>query len=204
MKLNLNNVKLLISAAKTSDFPNIDIPEIAFSGRSNAGKSSMINKLINRHGFARTSSVPGKTATANFYCIDKKLMLVDLPGYGYAKRDKTTRSDWGSVIEKYYEAREQLALVIQLVDIRIGATESDRAMIEWLTYNNIPVIVAAVKSDKLSKPKIAQAVMDIAKQVPDVKVIPFSSLDGTGRDNIWNLIAEFTAQDDEPTGKETD
>ena len=151
MKPNLNNVSLKISAGLPKQFPGDRLPQVAFSGRSNVGKSSLINSLLNRKSLARVSGEPGKTITINFYDIDKKLYLVDLPGYGYAKAAPGEKRRWAELMEGYFSSGRDIRLVVQLVDMRHMPTEQDLQMIEFLVANNIPFIVALTKCDKLNK-----------------------------------------------------
>jgi GTP-binding protein len=173
-----------------SQFPNGNRPEIAFVGRSNVGKSSLINKLLNRNGLARTSSQPGKTRALNYYLINDSFFFVDLPGYGYAKVSETERKKWGPLIEGFLKNRQQLVLVVQLIDIRHEPTEDDCLMMDWFDYYKTPVVVAATKSDKLSRSKLTQNVSDLKSffNYERLKVVPFSSVTGMGADELWSII----------------
>src|SRR5699024_7654870 len=154
MKINPNKIELLISAVKPEQYPETGLSEVALSGRSNVGKSTFINSMIGRKNMARTSQQPGKTQTLNFYDIDQQLVFVDVPGYGYAKVSKKQREQFGKMIEKYITEREQLKLVIQLIDIRHAPTQDDVLMYDFLKYYDLPVLIIATKQDKIAKGKI--------------------------------------------------
>ena len=149
--MNLHKAQITVSAVKPSQYPKTGVPEFAFAGRSNVGKSSLINKLLNRKSLARVSSAPGKTATINFYDIDETIFLVDLPGYGYATRSKEEIKKWGEMIESYLNNREPLQLVFLLVDSRHKPTADDKMMLDWIRHYQESVVVIATKTDKLSK-----------------------------------------------------
>lgn len=189
--INFSNAALRISAGFSNQFPHDVRPQIAFSGRSNVGKSSLINALLGRKSLARVSSAPGKTVTVNFYDIDGKLYFVDLPGYGFAKRPEAEKRKWSALTEGYFVRnpdRDLLALTIQLVDSRIGPTEDDRMMIGFLKDNGIPFLIAASKSDKLTKAEFAASKEKIETEFSGIPVIFFSSLSGLGKDLIKNAI----------------
>ena len=152
--MNLHNARFEISAVSPAQYPKGDIKEIAFAGRSNVGKSSMINKILNRKNLARTSSKPGKTATINFYNIDDALYFVDLPGYGYAARSKSETKNWGKMMEEYLATRPQLLTTILLVDSRHKPTDDDKMMLDWIRHYYENIIVVATKVDKLKKSEI--------------------------------------------------
>ena len=196
MALNLQNVTLRISAGNSKQFPADAIPQIALSGRSNVGKSSLINNLLNRKSLARVSSSPGKTITINFYDIDKKLFLVDLPGYGYAKRSQESKLGWSTLTQDYFVKNpsvDAIKLVIQLIDIRTGPTEDDVMMINFLIDNDVDFIVVATKTDKLSKTQLANALEDLRKEYFEgtgIEIIPFSSVTRVGKDEVWKKIAD--------------
>jgi GTP-binding protein len=195
MKLNTQNVSLRISAGRADQFPRDAIPQIALSGRSNVGKSSLINALLNRKAMARVSSSPGKTITVNFYDIDKKLFLVDLPGYGFAKRPAADRDIWAALTDGYFTNNPNLdliKLVVQLIDSRIGPTKDDMDMIEWLSRAQMPYIIVATKVDKLSKTELAKSVASISEFAgPECRVIPFSAEKKIGVQELWNSILEY-------------
>ena len=196
MALNLQNVNLRISAGNARQFPTDAIPQVALSGRSNVGKSSLINNLLNRKSLARVSSSPGKTITINFYDIDKKMFLVDLPGYGYAKRSKESKRSWSSLTEDYFlknPSGDSIKLVIQLIDIRTGPTEDDVMMINWMIDNSIPFTVVATKADKLSKTALKNALDELDRDYfagTGVKILPFSSVTREGKEDLWKIILD--------------
>ncbi len=175
--------------------PRDDLKEIAFLGRSNVGKSSIINKLCSRKKLARPSNDPGKTRELNFYLINKRICFVDLPGYGYAKAPEQIRSSWGNMIEQYLKGRRQLALVIQLVDSRHEPTALDMMMVGWLDYYKIPFVVVLTKADKLPRSKMpnylktARSVFSPYEHCKDV--VPFSSITGEGKSTILHIISQF-------------
>lgn len=187
--LNLQNVSLLISAGRADQFPS-GLPQIAFSGRSNVGKSSLINTLLNRKALARVSSAPGKTVTVNFYQIDDRLIFADLPGYGYAKRSYDKKEDFSALTDAYLSKCEDIALILQLVDLKVGLTEYDRMMLDWMNKTGVPFCVVGTKADKLNKTELNKAVAALCsdKDVGAAPVIPFSSLKGTGKDEVWRQI----------------
>ena len=186
--MNLNNVELMLSAVSKRQYPNTDLPEIAFAGRSNVGKSSLINKLLNRKKLARVSAQPGKTATINFYDIDKTLIFVDLPGYGFAKVSKQEKEKWGKMIEEYLNEREQLIQVILLVDMRHKPTNDDIMMFNWIIESGFNPVVIATKKDKV-KPSQRESALKLIKDTLNIdEVILFSSEKGDGVDEVWSLF----------------
>ena len=194
--MHVNDAKLVISAASEKQYPETDRPEVVLLGRSNVGKSSFINTLINRKGLARTSSQPGKTQTMNFYDIDAKdasVSFVDMPGYGYAKASKKDREKWGKMIETYLQKRGNIVLVLLLVDSRIGPTEDDRLMYEWLDYYGKTPIVVATKADKLSSNARRKAASQIADELGisnTGQIILFSASTRDGKDQAWQTIEQ--------------
>lgn len=189
--MNLNNVSLLVSAVAKRQYPNCELPEIAFAGRSNVGKSSLINKMLNRKKLARVSASPGKTATINFYDIDKKLIFVDLPGYGFAKVSKQERERWGRMIEEYLNEREQLIQVVLLVDMRHKPTNDDIMMFNWITESGYNPVVIATKKDKV-KPSQREDALKLIKDTLGIEdVIAFSSEKGDGVDEVWSLFKQM-------------
>lgn len=191
MKINTNKAKLLISAVKKEQYPPTAIPEIALVGRSNVGKSSMINKVLNRRNFAHVSSTPGKTATINFYEIDEKLMIVDLPGYGYATRSKEEIEKWGTMIDEYLNTRAQLMQVVLLVDSRHKPTQEDIMMLEWVRYRSEYAVVFATKCDKLSKAQLEknlELIVDTLELQEGDVLIPFTTKSMEGAENFWEYI----------------
>lgn len=197
MKVNVNNVSLKISAGLPSQFVRSPLPQIAFSGRSNVGKSSLINTLLNRKSMARVSSAPGKTITVNFYDIDNKLFLVDLPGYGYAKRTLEDKKKWSLLVDGYFTNNpniDLLKLVVQLVDSRIGLTKDDRDMVEFLNQAEIPYIVVATKTDKLNKTEREKSVYSLVNDttlLPGTPIILFSSESKEGKNDVWDTILKY-------------
>lgn len=195
MKINVNNSSIVMTVGNAKQFPRDPRPEIALSGRSNVGKSSLINTLLGRKSLARVSSSPGKTITINYYDIDKKLFLVDLPGYGFAKRSKDSKKAWSSLTEDYFlknPSADAIKLVLQLIDVRVGPTEDDVMMINWLIEADIPFIVVATKTDKLSKAQLNSALASLDKEYfsgTGIEIIPFSSVTKDGKDLLWNKIA---------------
>ncbi|MEZ7569627.1 ribosome biogenesis GTP-binding protein YihA/YsxC [Streptococcus anginosus] len=193
MEINTHNAEILLSAANKSHYPQDEIPEIALAGRSNVGKSSFINTLLNRKNLARTSGKPGKTQLLNFFNIDDKLRFVDVPGYGYAKVSKTERVKWGKMIEEYLTSRENLRAVVSLVDVRHEPSTDDVQMYEFLKYYEIPVIVVATKADKVPRGKWNKHESVIKKKLDFDKnddFIIFSSVNKDGLDAAWDAILE--------------
>ena len=196
MKINVNNSSIALTVGDRRQFPHSPRPQIALSGRSNVGKSSLINTLLGRKSLARVSSSPGKTVTINFYDIDKKIYLVDLPGYGYAKRSQESKRSWSSLTEDYFlknPSEDSLKLVIQLIDIRTGPTEDDIMMINMLIDRGIPFTVVATKTDKLSKSAVASALIQLEENYfsgTGIAPLPFSSISGIGKEELWNIIFE--------------
>lgn len=178
----------------TSVLPENDKPEIAFAGKSNVGKSSLINALMNRKSLARTSSQPGKTQTINFYNINDALYFVDLPGYGYAKVSLAVKEKWGKMIERYLKKSQQLRLVFLLLDIRHEPSQNDRDMYEWIVYQGFHPVIIATKLDKINRSqrdKHLKMLREGIGAVPGTKILPFSSLTKQGRDEIWDCIDEI-------------
>ena len=198
MALNLQNASLRISAGLIRQFPGDPIPQVAFSGRSNVGKSSLINTLLGRKSLTRVSKVPGKTITVNFYDVDKKLFFVDLPGYGFARRAQEDAAVWRQLTDGYFTSNpnlDRLSLVVQLVDSRIGPTEDDVMMLDFLRASNIPFVVVATKSDKLNATEraAAKATLAACPAIPaDTPIVFFSSLKGEGKAELWAHICERT------------
>lgn len=197
MDVNLNNVNLVMTAGLPSQLPGIirtDYPQVAFCGRSNVGKSSLINCLLGRKKLARVSGEPGKTITANFYDVDGKLYLVDLPGYGYAKRSFAERDKWSKLFDKYFSLDTQI-LFLQLIDLKVGLTKDDAVMLDFLKEQDLPFAIVATKADKLNKTnreKCIEALHSDSSIPEDAVIIPFSSQNGEGKDELWRIICEFT------------
>ncbi|MGY3766972.1 ribosome biogenesis GTP-binding protein YihA/YsxC [Vagococcus vulneris] len=192
--MKVHNAEIVISAVQPEQYPNTPLPEIALAGRSNVGKSSFINTLIDRKGLARTSSKPGKTQTLNFYLIENELHFVDVPGYGYAKVSKVERAKWGQMIETYLTQREQLKAVVSLIDMRHDPSVDDIQMYEFLKYYDIPVIVVATKADKIPRGKWNKHESAIKKKLnfdPSDDFIIFSSETKMGKELAWQAIEKY-------------
>lgn len=192
--MNVHHADIVISAVQPEQYPKTNLPEIALAGRSNVGKSSFINTLVNRKNLARTSGKPGKTQTLNFYIIEDSLHFVDVPGYGYAKVSKTERAKWGQMIETYLTEREQLKAVVSLVDMRHAPSTEDIQMYEFLKYYDIPVIVVATKCDKIPRGKWNKHESMIKKKLnfdPSDDFIIFSSETKEGKDKAWKAIESY-------------
>lgn len=195
MKVNTHNADILLSATNKSHYPQDDIPEVALAGRSNVGKSSFINTMLNRKNLARTSGKPGKTQLLNFFNIDDKLRFVDVPGYGYARVSKKEREKWGKMIEEYLTTRDNLKAVVSLVDLRHEPSADDVQMYEFLKYYEIPVILVATKADKIPRGKWNKHESMIKKKLDFDKsdtFIIFSSVNKTGVEEAWNAIFDFS------------
>lgn len=191
MKINTHNADILLSAANKSHYPQDDIPEVALAGRSNVGKSSFINTMLNRKNLARTSGKPGKTQLLNFFNIDDQLRFVDVPGYGYARVSKKEREKWGKMIEEYLTTRKNLKAVISLVDLRHEPSADDVQMYEFLKYYEIPVILVATKADKIPRGKWNKHESMIKKKLDFDKsdtFIIFSSVNKAGVEESWSAI----------------
>lgn len=188
--MNFNFVDFLISAASTKDFPKERLPEIAFAGKSNVGKSSVINRILNRKNFARVGEKPGKTIHVNYFTIDKKCYFVDLPGYGYAKVSQAEKDRWGRLMESYFDA-SRIDLGVLIVDARHAPTNNDITMARWFIESGCPFVVVANKLDKLKKSEIEPNMETIRQDLElpeDTVLIPFSAEKGTGRDALVKLI----------------
>lgn len=189
--MNVNNVSLASVAVKYSQYPTDGKMEIAFVGKSNVGKSSLINTLVNRKALARTSSNPGKTRTINFYNVEDKVYFVDLPGYGYAKVSKVEQEKWASMIESYLKRRKQLKYIVMLIDVRHEPSTNDRLMYEWLKHYGFKIIIVATKSDKVKKNQLSKQLISIRKSLElneNEILLPFSSQTKEGKDELWNII----------------
>jgi len=196
----IKNVELETVCGITSKLPDNTLPEIAFSGKSNVGKSSLINALMNRKALARTSGKPGKTQTINFYNINEELYLVDLPGYGYAKVSEKEKQKWGKMIENYLHRSKQLQIVFLLVDIRHKPTENDRLMYSWVLSQGYEPVIIATKLDKIKrsqKDKQLKIIREGLEVVKGTKIIPFSATTKAGRDDIWNFVEQKLFPTDE-------
>ncbi len=191
----IRNVELETVCGITSSIPDHTMPEIAFAGKSNVGKSSLINTLMNRKALARTSAQPGKTQTINFYNINQAMYLVDLPGYGFAKVPESERVKWGKMIERYLHRSKHLKAVFLLVDIRHKPSGNDKTMYDWIVYQGFHPIIIATKLDKLKRSQIEKCIREVRTglglQSDDI-LIPFSSVTRQGRDEIWQVMDELT------------
>lgn len=188
--MKIHTAEFVKSAFEQSHWVENGLPEISFLGRSNVGKSSLINSLLQRKGLARTSNTPGRTQSINFFLINESFYFVDLPGYGYAKVSKTMRADWGVMAEEYLAEREELRLSIQLIDARHKPTALDVQLHEWLVYHQKNHIIVATKADKLSNNQLSKTLKVIEKSLPNSRLIAFSSVSGKGRDAVWREIQD--------------
>ena len=189
----VKSAELETVCGRTSSLPDNQWPEIAFAGKSNVGKSSLINGLLNRKALARTSAQPGKTQTINFYNVNKELYFVDLPGYGYAKVSVEIRAKWGRMIEKYLHTSKQLRKVFLLIDIRHVPSENDCMMYDWIVDNGYEPVIICTKLDKIKRSQVQKNLKQIREKldlVPGTRMIPFSAQTKQGRDEIWQLIDE--------------
>lgn len=186
--MKITSAEFIKSAFAEEHWTTDGLPEIAFLGRSNVGKSSLINSLLQRKGLARTSNTPGRTQSINFFLINESFYFVDLPGYGYARVSKAMRKDWGKMAEDYLLKRRELVLFIQLVDSRHKPSELDRDLNEWLTYHQKNTLVVATKADKLSNNKLKKSMLEIETVLPESKIVTFSAETGKGRETVWSEI----------------
>lgn len=208
----IKNVSLDIVCGITSKLPVTGRPEVAFAGKSNVGKSSLINGLMNRKSLARTSAQPGKTQTINFYNVNECIYLVDLPGYGYAKVAQSEKEKWGKMIENYLHTSKNLKAVFLLIDIRHEPSANDKMMYDWIVHNGYEPIIIATKLDKLKRSQVQKHVKMLKEGLklrPGSTIIPFSSVTKQGREEIWTLIDGLTGQvpaatDEAGTDKKTD
>lgn len=193
MKFPIQKAEIIISAVKEEQYPNMRLPELAIAGRSNVGKSSFINKLINRKKLARTSSKPGRTRTINFFNIDDAFIMVDVPGYGYAKVSKGELEKWSQMMETYFSTRKELLSTVLLVDFRHKPTAQDIQMYEYLKHLKLPVLIVATKADKVKRGvhnrHMNQIVNALNVREEDM-VIPFSIITGQGLDKVWEILLE--------------
>ena len=197
MKLTIQKTALEVTAGLPEQFPQKVLSQIAFSGRSNVGKSSLINCLLGRKNLARVSSVPGKTVTVNFYNVDEKLYIVDLPGYGYAKRTPDEIRKWSALTDGYFTsgyAEGRLQAVVQLIDLKVGITKDDAMMLDFMNASGIPYMIAATKCDKLNKTQSQQAYEKIVNHecvMEKTPIVLFSSLKKVGKEELWNKIFTY-------------
>lgn len=196
----IKNVNLEIVCGITSKIPDTAYNEVAFAGKSNVGKSSLINALMNRKALARTSAQPGKTQTINFYKINDELDLVDLPGYGYARVTPAEKEKWGKMIENYLHTSRNLKAVFLLIDIRHDPSANDKMMYDWMVYQGFTPIIIATKLDKIKRSQIqknVKAIREGLKVKPGTVIIPFSSETKQGRDELWEVIDSFVLPQEE-------
>ena len=196
----IRNINLETVCGITSKLPENTLPEIAFAGKSNVGKSSLINALMNRKSYARISATPGKTQTINFYTINEEMYLVDLPGYGYAKVSEQEKIQWGKLIERYLHTSKQLKAVFLLIDIRHDPSANDKMMYQWILDQGYQPIIIATKLDKIKRSQIqknVKAIREGLKVKPGTVIIPFSSETKQGRDELWEVIDSFVLPQEE-------
>src|SRR5499427_4353436 len=186
--MKITSAEFLKSAFKQADWPVDSLPEIAFLGRSNVGKSSLINSLLGVRGLARTSSTPGRTQALNFFLINRQFRFVDLPGYGYARAPKALKAQWSTAAEEYLAKREQLVLSIHIVDSRHEPSKQDLQLHEWLVHHQKPHLIVATKSDKLSKNQLAQNISCAARIFKGTNLITYSATKRQGREQLWSAI----------------
>ncbi len=196
--MNFNEVSFEFAAGTVDQLPESNLPEIVFSGHSNVGKSSLINKLVQRKALARVSAQPGKTATINFYRLSE-FRLVDLPGYGYAKVSKAEKQRWASLIEGYLSSQRNIKLIVQIIDIRHKPTKDDYDMLSFLYNSNAPFVVVLTKKDKLKKSAYDKRIDEVLDELQDyegIQLIPFSAIDGSGVDDIKEVIEEYINEEE--------
>ncbi len=194
--MNLHNVEFLISAARPGDFPQNRLPEIAFAGKSNVGKSSVINRLLNRKNFARVGEKPGKTIHVNYFTVDKQCYFVDLPGYGFAQVSQAEKARWGKLMEEYFAAG-RIDLGVLIVDCRHAPTNNDITMANWFLQSGCPFVVVANKLDKVKKSQLEgnlQTIRDDLELPEDCPMIPFSAEKGDGKDTLLNMIFHIVSE----------
>jgi GTP-binding protein len=196
-QMKVTGAEFIKSSFQVADWPSGDLPEIAFMGRSNVGKSSLINSLLSTRGLARTSSTPGRTQSLNFFLINRRFRFVDLPGFGYARVPKAIKSTWGEMVTSYLAMREQLVLSIHIVDSRHEPTKLDLQLHEWLEHSSKPRLIVSTKSDKLSNNELKESLGRVNRVFSKDRVVAFSASTGRGRDEVWRAIegalADFNA-----------
>jgi GTP-binding protein len=192
--MKITSAEFVKSAFNETHWTTDGLPEIAFLGRSNVGKSSLLNSLLQRKGLARTSNTPGRTQSVNYFLVNERFYFVDLPGYGYAKVSKAMRADWGKMAESYLGERQELALSIQLVDARHEPTPLDKQLHEWLLFHGKNHLIVATKADKLSSIKLNKSLRTIENALPQSPILAYSSVTGKGKDALWEKIAAALAK----------
>lgn len=193
-KMKVTSAEILISAVTKQQYPEDKLPEIALAGRSNVGKSTFINRMIQRRSLARTSSKPGKTQTLNFYKINDAFYFVDVPGYGYAQVSKKEREKWGGMMEEYFETRDTLSVVVIVTDSRHKPTDDDIQMYAYLKYIQVPVVIIATKIDKLSRSQRNKQIQQMKRNLnidPQDHFVPFSGITGEGKDHVWSILKHY-------------
>jgi GTP-binding protein len=195
--MKIKSAVFVTSAARAAQFPDTVLPEVAFAGRSNVGKSSLLNRLVNRNRLALTGQTPGKTRLVNFFLVNDSFFLVDLPGYGFARVSQAEKRRWAAVTDDYLQGREQLKLVVLLLDIRHAPTADDQAMYNWLVHFQVPAVIVAAKADKVARGRWQARIEEIRKVLglgPRGPVIPFSAQTGQGWEELWQLIAQYVSE----------
>jgi GTP-binding protein len=190
------SAEFVLSAKEPAHYPPALLPEIAFAGRSNVGKSSLINTLVKRKGLARTSNTPGRTQEINFFTVNNRFAFIDLPGYGYAKVPEKIRRNWGPMIETYLGGRRTLRLVVLILDVRRDPSEEDRQLIDWLLHYRLPLLIVLTKIDKVSRNQLAERQRRIGVDLdlpPAIPFVPFSAKTSAGKDLLWREIIKATA-----------
>ena len=203
--MKITTVDFVVGVANLKQLPKTNLPEIIFIGRSNVGKSSLLNKLCNRKNIARVSATPGKTRELNYYLINKEMYYVDLPGYGYAKVAEHVKAGWTQLIEEFFHTRKQIALAIQIVDARLGPTELDNTMMGWLDFYKVPFLLVLTKADKLPKNKLINQMNSIGGELSKYKFLagvhPFSAVTGDGRTELLKTIEHYIEESELPSSK---
>jgi GTP-binding protein len=190
--MKIISAEFVKSATKPSEYPQGNFPEVAFAGKSNVGKSSLINALVNRKNLAKTSSSPGRTQIINFFLVNGKISLVDLPGYGYSKVSLQVRKNWKPMVESYLQTRKEIRLVVLILDARRGVSPDDLALLDWLDYHKIPSLIVLTKADKLSQIERARQKRALAENslLAEKSQAFFSAVTGEGREEVWKMIQE--------------